>query len=487
MQYFFALPDQVLLQLYRRAKWYLLTIFILLSLTVAYLCNNKFDGIICSLMLFTIVQSGVWLSFKYKLNFNIITIPLGLLALFFIDLYSNKEAPVYIFMLMMFVYINLFIRFKILRFIYLCTALIIAFQMVYPDMFYEDVLRITVTYFVASFTMFVLVDYIRRIERDLASKNQDLTEIFNGSPLPIMLIEYGGNIKMINDSCLEMFGFSSDELKGKTLRDIMYYETSERANELLRYFKNAIDENKVMRVEEEYKKRNGETISISAEIKPLTLHDEKYILLVGHDVTRELQLRKEIQRTHKLYKSMAANIPNSTVYMFDRQLRFMLVEGGEINKEGTNKNNFVGKTMRESFPSEIASALEQYFKATIIGVESTIEINQGGKDYVYYFLPVRAENNQIMSGIALSVNITELKATQTEVNHKNKMIDAYAHKASHIVRRPIANLLGLAEILNNENTKEEDKKTVIKFIYDSIKELDEHLKEAAGELNQKQN
>ncbi len=213
------------------------------------------------------------------------------------------------------------------------------------------------------------------------------------------------------------------------------------------------------------------------------LHQVKYILFVGQDVTKELRLKKEIQRTHKLYKTMAANIPNSAVYMFDRQLRFMLVEGGELHKDDFGKNNFAGKTLRESFSPDVANILEQHFKATLIGVESTIEINVKGKEYVYYFLPVRAENNQIMSGIALSVNITELKETKTEVSIKSKMIDAYAHKASHVVRRPVANLLGLAEILMNKNTTEDEKQVVVKFIYDSIKELDDNLKDAADELN----
>ena len=483
MRNIFALPDFLLLQLYRKARIYLLVTYLLLSLTIAYLCSNRIEGLEYALLLFVIVQGGVWISLKLKININIFTIPIGLIFLFFADLYSNKGAPVYIFMLMMYLYINVFIRYKFLRFYYLCFALLVTILMVYPDSSFEALLRIMVTYFVAAFTMFLLIDYLRKVERDLASRNQDLTDIFNSSPLPIMLIEYNGNISMMNDSCCELFGMQQDALQDKTLRDIFYFEKAKRADDLLKHFKRAIDENRTLRIEEEYKKRSGEVISISAEIKPLLLHQVKYILFVGQDVTKELRLKKEIQRTHKLYKTMAANIPNSAVYMFDRQLRFMLVEGGELHKDDFGKNNFAGKTLRESFSPDVANILEQHFKATLIGVESTIEINVKGKEYVYYFLPVRAENNQIMSGIALSVNITELKETKTEVSIKSKMIDAYAHKASHVVRRPVANLLGLAEILMNKNTTEDEKQVVVKFIYDSIKELDDNLKDAADELN----
>jgi len=453
------------------------------SITIIYLSANINEGIISSLLLFIIVQGGVWLSSKLAINFNIITIPSGILFLYLLDIYF-KGSPIYIFMMLLFVYINFFVKYKMLRFIYLLVALFFTVKMVHPEFFADFDLQIVSTYIFLAYTLFFLFDYFKKDEGKLVYRNKILNDVFNSSPMPIMLTDSKGDISMINDSCLELFGFTSEQLKGKSLRHIFHFETDQRSDELLRYFKNAISENKLMRMEEEYKKPNGENITLKAEIKPMMLNDKKYILFVCQDITKELQLRKEIQRTHKLYKTMAENIPNSKVYMFDRQLRFMLVEGGELNKEGGIKNKFAGKTFYETFSNDLIPILEQYFKATLMGVESSIEINQNGKDYVYYFLPVRAENLQIMSGIALAINITELKETQTEVGIKNKMIDDYAHKASHVVRRPIAQLLGLVEILRDDHSSEEDKKTAIKYIYDSIKELDDHLKEAAVVLNQ---
>jgi PAS domain-containing protein len=251
MRNIFALPDFLLLQLYRKARIYLLATYLLLSLTIAYLCSNRIEGLEYALILFVIVQGGVWISLKLKININIFTIPIGLIFLFFADLYSNKGAPVYIFMLMMYLYINVFIRYKFLRFYYLCFALLVTILMVYPDSSFEALLRIMVTYFVAAFTMFMLIDYLRKIERDLASRNQDLTDIFNSSPLPIMLIEYNGNISMMNDSCCELFGMQQDALQDKTLRDIFYFEKAKRADDLLKHFKRAIDENRTLRIEEE--------------------------------------------------------------------------------------------------------------------------------------------------------------------------------------------------------------------------------------------
>jgi PAS domain S-box-containing protein len=485
MRNLFALPDAVLLQLYKRVSPYLIITHILFSVVVVYAADAVLYSICGSVMLLAWIQSGIWVSLKFKRNYMGFFLPLAMVLLGITGKYSGNDAPFYIFTLLLFVHIGFWIPGKIVRLVYLCLALLTTVQMAYPVLAVMDVLRIGVTYFVGAFAVFVLVDHLKRTGRDIAHKNQDITDIFNGSPLPIMLLELSGTISMINDSFLELVGFTQEELKGKTLRDIFYFETSGRVSELLRYFKAACNDNKTLHVEEEYRRRNGETITLSADIKPLELHGEKYILLIGQDATRELKLRKEIQRTHKLYRTMAANIPNSAIFMFDRQLRFILVEGDNLNKDGINKSKMVGKTFREIFSEASANILEQYFTASLLGVESSIELEENGKHYVYYFLPVRAENNQIMSGIALSVNITELKQTRTEVDVRNRMIDAYAHKASHVVRRPVANILGLAEILMNKDNTEEEKQTALKFIYDSIKELDNNLKDAAVELNKK--
>lgn len=483
MRKIFDLPDEVILQLFKKARNFILAAFIILSFVISFVSTDKLIASGISISFIFLIQGAVWLSLKTKKNFNLIILPVAFALLFFSDQMQNSETPFYIISLVFFVYINLFIPNRIIRIIYLCLLLLLDAKIIFPIMEIPDVLRILVSYFVAAFTMFFLVDYIRKIEHDVKNKYEDITEIFNSSPLPIVLFEMSGKITLINDACLDLFGFTKEELKDKELRDIYYFASNERANELLRYFKMAVEENKTIRIEEEYKKRKGEIISISANIKPIELHGEKYILFIGQDVTKELNMRKELQRTHKLYRTMAANIPNSAVFMFDTQLRFLLVEGEDFHKSDLNKNKFIGKTFRESFSTDVANYLEEYFKATLLGIEASVEIEDNGKQYVYYFLPVRAENNKIMSGIALSVNITELKQSKSEINIKTRMIDAYAHKASHLVRKPVASLLGLADILLNHENSEEEKRTIVKFIYDTVKELDENLKEAAVELN----
>ena len=93
MRNIFALPDFLLLQLYRKARIYLLATYLLLSLTIAYLCSNRIEGLEDALILFVIVQGGVWISLKLKININIFTIPIGLILLFLLICIQTKELP----------------------------------------------------------------------------------------------------------------------------------------------------------------------------------------------------------------------------------------------------------------------------------------------------------------------------------------------------------------------------------------------------------
>lgn len=74
-------------------------------------------------------------------------------------------------------------------------------------------------------------------------------------------------------------------------------------------------------------------------------------------------------------------------------------------------------------------------------------------------------------------DITELKKKQEEVDERNKRILEIAHVNSHQVRKPLANIMGIAEML--DCLESDDQKELLKMLKDSCKELDECLRDVA--------
>jgi signal transduction histidine kinase len=65
--------------------------------------------------------------------------------------------------------------------------------------------------------------------------------------------------------------------------------------------------------------------------------------------------------------------------------------------------------------------------------------------------------------------------TAQEYEEQQRLLEKISWVQSHKVRKPLANILALSELIS-KNANDEDK-LIIKMLYDSSKELDEVVKE----------
>jgi PAS domain S-box-containing protein len=97
-----------------------------------------------------------------------------------------------------------------------------------------------------------------------------------------------------------------------------------------------------------------------------------------------------------------------------------------------------------------------------------------GNARVYYDLKVPftvpGKNETAVLGIVL--DITEQRALNANLLQRNKDLEQFSYIISHNLRSPVANILGLAEVLQNTDVIAEDEKAIIKKIRFSVKKLD---------------
>lgn len=111
------------------------------------------------------------------------------------------------------------------------------------------------------------------------------------------------------------------------------------------------------------------------------------------------------------YRTLARNFPNSAVYMFDRDLRYTLAEGSLLSREQTGfaKEDLEGKTLWEALLPEYAVKLAPIYQKALLGQETVIERNFGGRSYLIHTLPARTETGELHGGLVLTQDITERK------------------------------------------------------------------------------
>jgi PAS domain S-box-containing protein len=124
------------------------------------------------------------------------------------------------------------------------------------------------------------------------------------------------------------------------------------------------------------------------------------------DISDRKQAEAALQKSEQLYRTMASNIPNSAVMLFDREMRFTLVEGTELAGVGLSKELMEGKTIWEVFEPDFCAAVEPNYLAALAGETVVTEFTYGDRIYLAYTLPVRNERQEITGGLLMTQNIT---------------------------------------------------------------------------------
>ena len=134
-----------------------------------------------------------------------------------------------------------------------------------------------------------------------------------------------------------------------------------------------------------------------------------------------------------LYRTLANHIPNGAVLLFDRDLRYLLCEGAELEAIGLNSEEIVGKTPAEIFPTQVISEIESIYLAALGGESSFKEIPCKNQIYSCYTLPICNNQGEIFAGMMLTQNNTERKRTEVELARKSSVLQAVIEGTSDVI------------------------------------------------------
>ncbi len=121
--------------------------------------------------------------------------------------------------------------------------------------------------------------------------------------------------------------------------------------------------------------------------------------------------RAPLQRTQceEHYRSLAQNLPNGAVALFDQDLRYIFAEGPGLAAIGLSKEAVEGRTIWEIFPPETCAIIESSYRAALAGQAATVEAPVADRFLLMQTGPVKSESGKIHTGMVLAQDITELR------------------------------------------------------------------------------
>lgn len=217
----------------------------------------------------------------------------------------------------------------------------------------------------------------------------------------------------------------------------------------------------------------------------------KSIYGVVHDVT-DLKLADEKLKQSEANLNMIMNLIPQHIFAKDYNGRFVFANKSFASLCGMLPEEIVTHTMQETLPvnNNATKYLEQDRNIIDNGVqhvEPTVVFNDlEGKERILHITKVPytlpGKNEKVVLGIAQ--DITEQRRIEIEraniladMMQRNKDLEQFSYIISHNLRSPVANIIGLTELLNTEGNSVEEISTYIKELSVTAGKLDDVIQD----------
>lgn len=221
-----------------------------------------------------------------------------------------------------------------------------------------------------------------------------------------------------------------------------------------------------------------ENFSAWFEVSYFPVHDnEGKILGITFNTTNidarkkaEIQLKQSETMLRALYDSRSEA---STFIDKDFRIVFNNKLAQEITKSIFGKEALKGDKNLDFMIPALREEFHDYYKRVLEGESIQVEKEYLDKWWRFSLYPVYDSENNII-GIADNVkDVTGRVQNELKIRKQNESLKKIAWQQSHEVRRPLATILGLCDLLStDENATVEQQQQYINYILQSVRELD---------------
>ena len=145
----------------------------------------------------------------------------------------------------------------------------------------------------------------------------------------------------------------------------------------------------------------------------------------------------ELRRTAELAFSVLGSLADTSILVFDAELRYVLAAGGALAAHGYQPEQLEGRHLSEVVPgTNPYRRLEEHYRAALDGERRRFEHRaaDGARVYDMDVAPIE-QDGEIVGGLVISRDITERKQAERALAHSAREYRDLAEQASDVVSR----------------------------------------------------
>lgn len=341
--------------------------------------------------------------------------------------------------------------------------------------------------FIALILWRLSLDMRRRIyaERELQQFRFRFQAILDNTPLLIFLKDLEGRYVLVNKSFRETFGFTEEQLIGKTDDD---FEEKADAEKYKRSDDAVIRTLKPVEQDEVLVTSNGRRFLHYTKFPVLDESGKIFAISgFGSDVTERKVAEGKLRTSEEKMRALLDSTKEG-FFMLDRELNVLLMnEAGKIMMHQiTGKVIDIGENVFEIvFPEErelVRENMQKVLEGDSVELEQGYMTSEGQKWFLINYLPIKHRDNEAKpSGICVVCrDITDLVRYREQLieakkkaERAEKLQEQFLANMSHEIRTPLNGITGMTSLLLNTQLTEVQHEyvNIIKYSSDNLSVL----------------
>jgi PAS domain S-box-containing protein len=286
-----------------------------------------------------------------------------------------------------------------------------------------------------------------------------------------------GQYVEVNEAFCSIFGFSKEEVVGKTAMELgmMFPET--RSSILSK----ADADGKVSNTETILRDKHGKNINVLLSAENIYIQDKKYRFTVATDISERKQMEQELQ-AQRDFATQIINTMGQGLTVTGEDGCFEFVNPAYARMLGYESADLIGKQPTDvTVPDDHSVLYEQKEKRTA-GITSTYESRlrraDGRITHVLVTAVPRGHDGQFAGAIAVITDLTERLQAEEKIRQlnasleqhvrqrtalleaSNQELETFAYTVSHDLRSPLRALDGFSDMLISEYSGQLDQQGV---------------------------
>lgn len=308
----------------------------------------------------------------------------------------------------------------------------------------------------------------------LAERESIINSITDG----FFAVDQEWTITVWNPSATAIMGRTAEEVLGRNLWEVF---ASAVGSGFYQAYHRALEKQQVERVMEYYA---ADQIWLKATAFPR----QEGLAIFFQDVSQEVKSAQDLDRLKKSREALI-NATSDLIWSLDKDLHLSTANRAftELCEKLTGKICQEGDSIMQDLPASCSIALwEKWYRKALEGeeVHQTLkaEDQKGAQWYAVSIYPI-LENDLTVSGIACyRQDITDRMRYLEAIEKQNQQLREIGWTQSHLVRAPLTNIMGLAELLAQEQqgNLNPEALSLLQHLAGEANHLDQILREIIG-------